>query len=137
MARTTRLISSVGEGGGGGTRPVSEGGGGGTLSGSGNHGGRTAVVCSGGGAGVPMPVPSAADTAAVLTEALAGTCAAAGDAVEVEELGAEAAAPADAVEVGQLEAGTAAEVAVDVVAAPGCAPSGWRAVIRATMRLAS
>eukprot|EP00965_Chrysotila_dentata_P113317 3744574-Pleurochrysis_carterae.AAC.1 len=82
MARTTRLISSVSEGGGGGTCPVSEGGGGGTLSGSGNHGGRTAVACCGGGAEVPMPVPSAGGRAAILTEALAGTNAAAGDAVE-------------------------------------------------------
>eukprot|EP00965_Chrysotila_dentata_P053570 1777382-Pleurochrysis_carterae.AAC.1 len=98
MARTTRLISSVSEGGGGGTRPVSEGGGGGTLSGSENHGGRTAVACCGGGAEVPMSVPSAEGTVTVLTEVLAGTRAAAGDVVEVEELGAKAAAAADAVE---------------------------------------
>eukprot|EP00965_Chrysotila_dentata_P136012 4496820-Pleurochrysis_carterae.AAC.1 len=91
----------------------------------------------GSNAKVLMPVPSVEGTAAVPTEALTGTDAAAGDAVEVEELGAEAAAAADAVEVGQLETGAATEVAVDVVAAPGCTPPGCRAVIRVIMRLAS
>eukprot|EP00965_Chrysotila_dentata_P076218 2517295-Pleurochrysis_carterae.AAC.1 len=40
-------------------------------------------------------------------------------------------------EVGQLGTGTAAYVAADVFAAPGCAPPGCRAVIKATIRLAS
>eukprot|EP00965_Chrysotila_dentata_P149377 4933123-Pleurochrysis_carterae.AAC.1 len=95
MAKTTRLISSVSEGGGGGTRPVSEGGGGGTLSGWGNHGGRTAVACCGSDVeALAWVMPSAEGTAAVPTEALIETGAAAGDAVEVEELGAKAAAAA-------------------------------------------
>eukprot|EP00965_Chrysotila_dentata_P051336 1702613-Pleurochrysis_carterae.AAC.1 len=73
MASTTRLISSVNKGGGGGTRPVSEGGGGGTLSVCGNHGGRTAGACCGSEVEVLTSVPSAEGTAAVLTEALSGT----------------------------------------------------------------
>eukprot|EP00965_Chrysotila_dentata_P183958 6073983-Pleurochrysis_carterae.AAC.1 len=65
----TRFISSVSEGGGGGTRPASKGGGGGTRSGSGNPEGRTAVVCCNGGPEVPVPVPSAEDVTVVLAMA--------------------------------------------------------------------
>ena len=96
------------------------------------------MVCCSSDVGALALVSSAEGTAAVPTKALTGTGAAAEDAVEVEELGAKTAeAAAGAVEVGQLETGTAADVAVDVVAAPGCAPPGCRAVIKATMRLAS
>eukprot|EP00965_Chrysotila_dentata_P144578 4775696-Pleurochrysis_carterae.AAC.1 len=76
------------------------------------------MACCGSEEEVLAPAPSAESTAAAPTGALTGTVAAAGEAVEIEELGAKAAA-AGAVEVRQLETGTAADVVVDVVAAPG------------------